>query len=176
MAPKQAFTLLGLCLLLVTDVAAQPANWTIKISDGTVTVNGNVVAADKLPESLDTRHNLVLQLSNHEPPVVEIGHRFYVFEKVGLRELQPQEIEDNSLPVVSISGGNFFRTDPSLANRQLVTQLNELVADIDRVDVKASKSIREGAMQAAQTAAALPQLELQSYWYGIRRLCPRATR
>lgn len=160
--------LLGLCLTLTSGVAAQPTTWTLRIQDGVVTVNGGVVSRDRLPASVDTRHNIQMTWSGTDAPVVTMGDRYYMLERNGLRELSPAEIERHGVPSVSLTGSSFFRTDPTPANEALVRQLNELVADLDKPEAAERMAIREGAIQAAQTAAALPHLELQNYWLGVR--------
>lgn len=159
---------LGLSVWFVSDALAQQVSWTLTIDDGVVTVNGDTVARDRLPESLNTMQNVQLTWSDTKAPIVAFGNRYYTLVERGLRELRPDEIERHGLPEVSISGGAVFRTEPTPANRQLVDQLNTLIDGIEQKDAAPENALREVAVQAAQTAAALPHLELQSYWYDLR--------
>ena len=159
---------LGLSAWFVSGAIAQPVSWTLTIDEGVVKVNGDTVSKDRLPESLNTMQNVQLTWSDTKAPIVAFGNRYYTLVERGLRELRPDEIERHGLPEVSISGGGIFRTESTPANRQLVDQLNTLIDGIEQKDAAPENALREVAVQAAQTAAALPHLELQSYWYDLR--------
>lgn len=161
--------LLGIMLIAVAPATFAQPTWTLRIVDGVVTVNGRTVDPDRLPASLDTRQDLRMQWTGSDTTVVAFGDRNYVIERDGLREASPREIRVYGLPSVSIAGsGRFFMADPSLANRQLVNQLSELAIELDQNQPRTGHALRDDAMRAAQTAAALPHLELQNYWYGLR--------
>jgi len=166
--PALAFALLGVVFLAAVPAASAQSTWTLQIADGVVSVNGRVVDADRLPRSLDPQQQLRMQWTGSDTTVVAFGDKYYLIERNGLREASPREIEVYGLPSVTIAGGEFFMANPSMVNRQLVDQLSILVTELDQNDRRMPPAVRENAMRAAQTAAALPHLELQNYWYGLR--------
>lgn len=161
--------------ILVASIAlvlgfAQASNaqqsWTVEIAGGKVSVNGQVVDPSKVPASLNTRQTIQVQSTGS--PVVAFGDLSYIIEPGGLREATGRDIERYGLPSVVVTSNSAFRINASMANRQLVNQLSNLVTELDQTEPATLGTITHDAMRAAQTAAALPHLELQSYWSGLK--------
>lgn len=169
---KSLVRISAILLLGLATVAASPresvaqSTWSLQIADGVVSVNGRPVDSSRLPASLDTRQHLRLQWTGSDTTVVAFGDRYYLIERNGLREAMPNEIRVYGLPTISIAGSNrLFKSEPSVANRQLVNQLSQLAVELDQSELSRAHA---DAMRAAQAAAALPHLEMQDYWYGLR--------
>ncbi len=163
----------AVCVLLAPALAAQPSSWTLRFADGELSVNGQVVSLKNLPSGLDARQEFLFSWTGDEAQVVQLGNVFYRVQRADVRQISPQELVDYGTPVVSLGESKLRNPNPSYANRQLVTQLNELAADIDGASQMEQAALKAGAVQAAQTAAVLPHLELQSYWYGVQQEDPK---
>lgn len=156
-----------LLVLLLGLIAAHPVfaqdTRVLRIQNGRISINDKALTTASVPKTLDLDDmDLRLELPATPDPVIALGDGIYVIESDKIRDASPEEIEEHGiLAVLSLSDDD--------ARNVVFTSLRNIeenVANASSEQVRAA--VRGNAVRASQMVAALPHLEMQSYWNGVR--------
>lgn len=160
---ERALVALLIFLAVPLSAHAQDQRWSIDIENGKAQVNGVVIAQESLPKSLVVDGmRLHFELPAVDNPIVVIGESIYAIEKNAIREATPEEINKHGIVAVASWTDADARTLVFNSLREI--QRSASMAPSEQVQA----TVRGNAMRASQMVAALPHLEMRSYWNEVR--------
>ena len=181
--------MVSLCLALMlcagVPVGAQTVQ-TLTIQDGILSINGQAVPQEELPEALDLRgFNATYSFFGDMRPLIEINGALYALDGERLRAVAELRNQPGGLFLFAGDGDNV--SDVALLGRYkekqddaVLAQARALQASTDELEQlstqveqrQANQAIitaRERVAQAVEVVQALPKLQVQSYLSDVQQ-------
>lgn len=158
----------ALVALLISSIVplsgnGQERTWSIDIDNGRAQVNGVAIPAQSMPKSLVVDGMRIhFELPAVGNPIVVIGDAIYAIEKDKIREATPEEIEKYG--VIGVASWSDTDALTLVFNSLREIQRSASMAPSEQVQA----NVRGNALRASQMVAALPHLEMRSYWNEVR--------
>ena len=181
--------MVSLCLALMlcagVPVGAQTVQ-TLAIQDGTLSINGQQVPQDELPETLDLRgFNATYSFFGDARPLIEINGALYALDGQRLRAVAELRNQPGGLFLFSGDGDNVSdvtllgrykekQDDAMLAQARALQastdELEQLSAQVEQQQAnQAIETARDRVAQAAEVVQALPKLQVHSYLSDVQQ-------